>query len=240
LLIFRGAKRFKFTIAAICSIFEDFFAARQISCTNAMYWTKNLLILIFVASFAQNVHMPPIPVTKQLEEFALKARREGQVGQQVSILPDLFAKVTETISVYPTICDSAHRASLQAYRLPFEYKGPEAFAVHGRGYCYCSWAGNCRFWIYKKHRGKYQKLFEADNVQAFAFLPARGNLPFLFLWTRNSPVQFSARVLQFNGIEYHDSDGWVEEYQYEDDDGEFSVHDVPRILKKPFPEPPPA
>jgi hypothetical protein len=49
--------------------------------------------------------------------------------------------------------------------------------------------------------------FEADNVPAFAFLPTRGNLPFLFLWTRNSALRFSARVLEFNDAEYHHSDG---------------------------------
>jgi hypothetical protein len=103
---------------------------------------------------------------------------------------------------------------LHAYRLPHAYKGWETFAVQGRGYCYCSWAGNCRFWICRKHRSKYEKLFEADNVQAFAFLPARGNLPFLFLWTRSSALRFSARVLEFNGMECHDSDGWIEQYHF--------------------------
>ncbi len=184
--------------------------------------------------------MSPTPVTKQTEEFALKAHREAQAGSQIPIPPDLFTKVTETISVYPTICDAPHRACLHTYRLPYEYKGSETFAVQGHGYCYCSWAGNCRYWIYRKHRGKCEKLFEDDNVQAFAFLPARGNLPLLFLWTRNSAVRFSARVLEFNAIEYHDSDGWIEQYQYEDEDGDFSVHDVPRIPKKSFPEDPPA
>ena len=142
---------------------------------------------------------------KQTEEFAVKARREGQVDPQIPIPPDLFANVTETI--YPTICDAPHRASLHAYRLSNEYKGSETFAVQGRGYCYCSWAGNCRFRIYRKHRSKNERLFEADNVQAFAFLPTRGNLPFLFLWTRNSAVRFSARVLELNDAEYHHSDG---------------------------------
>jgi len=205
-----------------------------------MSWTKTILVLCFAVFFPQSGDMPPTPVTKQTEEFALRARHEGLVGSQIPIPPDLVAKVTETISVYPTICDVPHRACLHAHRLAYEYKGAETFAVQGRGYCYCSWAGNCRFRIYRKHRGKYEKLFEADNVQAFAFLPARGNLPFLFLWTRNSAVRFSARVLEFNGIEYHDFDGWIEQYQYEDEDGDFSVHDVPRILKKSFPEDPPA
>jgi hypothetical protein len=66
-----------------------------------------------------------------------------------------------------------------------------------------------------------ERLFEADNLQPFAFLPTRGNLPFLVFWTRNSAVRFSARVLEFNGAEYHDSDGWIEQYQYEDEDDEF-------------------
>jgi hypothetical protein len=122
---------------------------------------------------------------------------------------------------------------------PCEYKGSETFAVQGRGYCYCSWAGNCRLWIYRKHRSKYEKLFVADDVQAFAFLPVRDNLPFLFLWTRNSAVRFSARAPEFNGVEYHNSDGWIEQYQYEDEDGDFSVYDVPRILRESFPEEPP-
>jgi hypothetical protein len=220
--------------------FGSLLAASALDRANLMSLAKTILILCFAGVFAQSGDMPPTPVSKQMEEFALKARREGQVGRQIPIPPDLFAKVTETISVYPTICDPMHRASLQSFRLPYEAKGPETFAVHGRGYCYCSWAGNCRFWIYRKHKGKYEKLFEADNVQSFAFLPARDNLPFLFVWTRNSAVHFSARVLEFNGNTYQDSDGWVEEYQYEDEDGDFSVHDVPRILKKPFPEPPPA
>ena len=98
-----------------------------------MVWTKTILILCFAAFFAQSGDMTPVPVTKQTEEFALKARRDGQVGPQIPIPPDLFDKVTENISVYPTICDAPHRASLRADRLPHEYKGPETFAVQGRG-----------------------------------------------------------------------------------------------------------
>jgi hypothetical protein len=71
-----------------------------------MFWTKTILVLGLTAFFAQSGDMPPVPVAKQTEEFALKARREGQLGLQIPIPPDLFAKVTETISVYPTICDA--------------------------------------------------------------------------------------------------------------------------------------
>jgi hypothetical protein len=71
-----------------------------------MFRTKTILVLGLTAFFAQSGDMPPVPVAKQTEEFALKARREGQLGLQIPIPPDLFAKVTETISVYPTICDA--------------------------------------------------------------------------------------------------------------------------------------
>jgi hypothetical protein len=94
-----------------------------------MILARAILVLCFAALFAQSGDMPPTPVAQQTEEFAVKARREGQVGPQIPIPPDLFAKVTETISVYPTICDA-----------PYEYKGSETFAVQGRGYCYYSWA----------------------------------------------------------------------------------------------------
>jgi hypothetical protein len=99
-----------------------------------MFWTKAILVLCLAAFFAQSGDVPPIPVTKQAEELALKARREGQAGPRIPIPPDLFAKVTETISAYPTICDAPHRASLHAYRLPYEYKGSDTFAIQGRGY----------------------------------------------------------------------------------------------------------
>jgi hypothetical protein len=124
-----------------------------------------ILVLGLTAFFVQSGDMPPVPVAKQTEEFALKARREGQPGLQIPIPPDRSAKVTETISVYPTVCDAPHRACLHAYRLPCAYQGSETFA---------------------------------------------------------------------------DCDGWIEQYQYEDEDGEFSVHDVPGILRKSFPEDPPA
>jgi hypothetical protein len=81
-----------------------------------MVWSKTIRIFSFAAFFAQGGDMTPVPVTRQTEEFALMARREGQVGPQIPIPPDLFAKVTETISVYPTICD-ADAARLFA-RLP--------------------------------------------------------------------------------------------------------------------------
>jgi hypothetical protein len=125
-----------------------------------MFWTKTILVLGLTAFFAQSGDMPRVRVAKQMEEFALKARREGQPGL-IPIPPDLFAKVTETISVYPTICDAPHRACLHAYRLPYAYKGSETFA------------------------------------------------------------------------ECH---GWIEQYQYEDEDGEFSVHDVPASCGSPAPK----
>jgi hypothetical protein len=204
-----------------------------------MDWSNTILILGFAGFFAQNVDLSPTPVSKPLEEFAHKARREGQAGAQIPAPEDLFSKVTSTMSVYPTICDSVHRAALQVSRLPYETRGAEVLAVQGQGYCYCSWAGNCRFWIYRKHKGKYEKLLEAENVQGFAFLPTRDKLPYLILWTRNSAVKFTACALEFNGTEYRDAYGWVEEYKYEDEDGEFSVHEIPGIMSKSFPEDPP-
>jgi hypothetical protein len=148
----------------------------------------------------------------------VKARRKGQVGPQIPILQTCSPKLPKA---FPSIPPSAmpRIAPLCMPTVCPTIQGSETLAVRGRGYGYCSWAGNCHFWIYRKHRSKYKKLFEADNVQAFGFLPTRGNL--LFLWTRKSAVRFSARVLELNGAEYHHSDGWIEQYQCEDEDGQF-------------------
>jgi hypothetical protein len=165
LLIFTGARRFKFTTAAICSISEASTpharSAARILCFRLRPSSSSASPLSSLK--AATCRLLP---SKQTEESAVKARREGQGGPQIVIPRDLFAKVTETISVDPTIGEAPHRASLHAYRLPYEYKGSKTFAVQGRGcrgYCYCSWAGNCRFWICRKHRSRYERLFDADN-----------------------------------------------------------------------------
>jgi hypothetical protein len=45
-----------------------------------MILARAILVLCFAALFAQSGDMPPTPVAQQTEEFAVKARREGQVG----------------------------------------------------------------------------------------------------------------------------------------------------------------
>jgi hypothetical protein len=87
--------------------FGSLLAACALCHSNLMFWTKTIVVLGLTAFFAQSGDMPPVPVARQTEEFALKARREGQPGLQIPIPPDRFAKVTETISVYPTVCDEA-------------------------------------------------------------------------------------------------------------------------------------
>jgi hypothetical protein len=59
-----------------------------------------------------------------------------------------------------------------------------------------------------------------DNVQPFVFLPTRGNLPFLFLRTRNSAVRFPARVLELMAPKPRFR-RLGRANQYEDEDGAF-------------------
>jgi hypothetical protein len=71
LLIFTGARRLKFTTAAICPISEAS-SPHALYRTDLMIWTKTILVVYFAAFFAQTTDMPPVPVAKQTEDFALK------------------------------------------------------------------------------------------------------------------------------------------------------------------------
>jgi hypothetical protein len=65
-----------------------------------MFWTKTIVVLGLTAFFAQSGDMPPVPVAKQTEEFALKARREGQPGLQIPIPPPRLPKPSPSIPLF--------------------------------------------------------------------------------------------------------------------------------------------
>jgi hypothetical protein len=110
LLIFTGARRLKSTTAAICSISEACMP-HALGRTDVMILAKAILVPCFAALFAQSGDMPPTPVAKQTEPFAVKARREGQVGPQP-------VRQSYRNHIRPSHrCDAPHRASLHAYRL---------------------------------------------------------------------------------------------------------------------------
>jgi hypothetical protein len=54
-----------------------------------------ILVLGLTAFFVQSGDMPPVPVAKQTEEFALKARREGQLGPE-EVLPRRSSRLNPT------------------------------------------------------------------------------------------------------------------------------------------------
>jgi hypothetical protein len=77
--------------------------------------------------------------------------------------------------------------------------------------------------------GKLHKLFATDSASAFAFLPSRAGTPLLVVWARESAVEQFAFVYKLDFGEYIEAASWKEFYQYEDDDEEFRVHDIPKI-----------
>ena len=60
---------------------------------------------------------------------------------------------------------------MDAYRVQ---NGNETLiAVRGRSTCFCGATGNCEFWVYRSHRGKYEIILRADMVNNFGFLKDR-------------------------------------------------------------------
>jgi hypothetical protein len=163
-LIFTGARRLKFTTAAICSISEAFtpHARGRTDSSSASSLSSAACRLL------------PFQANGRVRRESARQRACWSANSHPA---DLFAKVTESISVYPTICDAPHRASLHAYGLPYDTR--LGTTCRSRPWLWLLLLGReLPLWIYRTHRSKYEELH---------------------------------------------SDGWIEQYQCEDEDGEFTA-----------------
>src|SRR5712664_1979055 len=73
--------------------------------------------------------------------------------------------ILDELAADPDDCDGptpSETTKLEAYRV----RSGCSFliAVWGRGNCFCGATGNCRFWVYRPHRGEYEKFLDADMV----------------------------------------------------------------------------
>jgi|SRR6267143_968182 len=73
---------------------------------------------------------------------------------------------------------------MDAYRVQ---NGNETLiAVRGRSTCFCGATGNCEFWVYRSHTGKYEIILHADPVNNFGFLKdTTDGYRDLVLWLRH-------------------------------------------------------
>src|SRR5229473_6070365 len=114
---------------------------------------------------------------------AENARNWGNRGTHRTPTP-----ILKEIRMSPDDCPDLSpktNTKVAAYRL--RTKSSTIIAAHGRGFCFCGATGNCAFWIYRLHHGRYMKILEADMVQTFGFLSSRTNgLPDLAVWSHGS------------------------------------------------------
>jgi hypothetical protein len=167
-----------------------------------------------------------------VEEFALRAKQDARVGEQVSVPDSIFRELAATADKSAPTCGETHRHALAMFRILPAPKGEQAFAILGRGLCYCKLEGNCRFWIYVYKNQKFEKTLEIDDAQTFGFVSSKSALPLLIVWTRLAPTEFGARVFHFSSGKYDEAGAWVERYDYADphDDLDYSyIHEVPQI-----------
>lgn len=167
-----------------------------------------------------------------VEEFALHARQDARVGEQVSVRDSIYRELSATADKSAATCGETHRHALSMFRILPAPKGEQAFAILGRGFCYYKLEGNCRFWIYIYKNQKFEKTLEIDDAQTFGFVPSKSALPLLIVWTRLAPTEFGARVFHFAGGKYDEAGAWVERYDYadpHDDPDDSYIHEVRRI-----------
>jgi hypothetical protein len=192
-----------------------------------------LLALIAAIAFAV-----PIARTQHhflrnvVEEFALHAKRDAHVGERVSLPDAIFQQVSSTAVKSAISCHETHRHALDAYRLPPSAKGEQAFAILGRGFCYCNVEGNCKMWVFTFKDGKFDKALEIQDAQTFGYVSSKSAFPLLIVWTRLEPTEFGARVFHFYAGKYDEAGAWVERYEYADprsDSDEAYIHELPEI-----------
>ena len=192
---------------------------------------RTLLFLPGVALvMPQMVLAQQSPSARDIERFAARARREVIVGIRVRVPDQIFRELSSRAPNDFEPCDPRERSSLAVYRVPLAMKGEMGLAVQGRGFCYCSATGNCAFWVYRKTKGEYCLVLEADMVQVFGLLHSREQaLPILIVWSHDSGTERSANVFRFNGTKYEAAGAWIESYEYAGTNGNVRVSKKPKI-----------
>ena len=167
-----------------------------------------------------------------LSRNSLHAKRDARVGERVSLPDSIFQQVSSTAVKSAISCNETHRHALDAYRLPPSAKGEQAFAILGRGFCYCNVEGNCKMWVFTFKDGKFEKVLEIEDAQTFGYVSSKSAFPLLIVWTRLGPTEFGARVFYFYAGKYDEAGAWVERYEYADpssDSDEAYIHELPQI-----------
>jgi hypothetical protein len=124
----------------------------------------------FIAAIALAVPIAPTQhhvLRNVVEEFPLHAKRDARVGERVSVPDTIFQQLSPTAAKSAISSDETHRHALDAYRLPPSAKGEQAFAILGRGFCYCNEQGNCKIWVFIFKDGKFEKALEIEDLQTF-------------------------------------------------------------------------
>jgi hypothetical protein len=173
---------------------------------------KLLSSTVALAAIALPVLGAPQTARSNRSSMWKEARKPAAKGTRTPVPQPIL----DELSADPDDCASptpGETTKLEAYRV--RSGGSFLIAVRGRSSCFCGATGNCTFWLYRSRRGKYEMILDADMVNDFGFLKARtnGNRD-LVLWSHDSAQRTPARLLQFNGKEYHEVCGWEEDYEF--------------------------
>jgi hypothetical protein len=168
-------------------------AANTMSRLRALFQIATLLFGVATA-LAQNHFLCDV-----VEEFALRVKQGARVGEQVSVPDSIYRELSARADKSAATCNETLRRALSMDRILPAPKGEQAFAVFGRGFCYCTLEGNCRFWIVIYREQKFEKILELKKAETFGFVSSKSALPLLIVWTRLAPTEFGARVFHFYG-----------------------------------------
>ena len=130
-------------------------------------------------------------------------------------------------------CSPKERAKMDAFRVVINpRRAVGAIIVRPRNFCECGATGNYHLWVFVTDRGSCRLILDTDMVQDFGFLKARTNgYRDLVLWAHDSADRSPARLLQFDGKQYHEVCAWEEDYEFRElPDGRWVSTGDPKIV----------
>src|SRR5207245_1780343 len=102
-----------------------------------------------------------------------KSRTSGVKGTHIQTPTSILKELKMNPDECPDLSPGAP-TKMDAYRV--QRNARTIAPVHGGGFCFCGATGNCAFWIYRFHQGKYTKILETDMARTFGFLSSRTNV----------------------------------------------------------------
>jgi hypothetical protein len=156
---------------------------------------KKLLALLFLLTLADASRPQSKPKFREpWRESPFSVSKGTRAPLPISVRRELSKGLEDCPDLREAMRMDAYRTRVGAAYL---------LSVHARNSCFCGATGNCEFWLYRAHQGRYRKVQQFEMVRDFGFLTERHHgLPDLVIWSHDSATRTPGALWRFDGRQY--------------------------------------